>query len=87
MPGGFGTLDELFEALTLVQTGKVDPFPIVLVNKQYWQGLVAWLEARMLADGNIDVADMGLLQLVDTPEQAVDIIKAHAIKKSTQSRQ
>ena len=85
MPGGFGTLDELFEALTLVQTGKVEPFPIVLVNKGYWKGLVSWLKSTMLADGNIDAIDMKLIQLVDTPEEAVDIIKAHVVKKSAQS--
>ncbi|BFM11474.1 TIGR00730 family Rossman fold protein [Simiduia litorea] len=85
MPGGFGTLDELFEALTLVQTGKVEPFPIVLVNKGYWKGLVSWLKSTMLADGNIDAIDMKLIQLVDAPEEAVDIIKAHVVKKSAQS--
>ena len=84
MPGGFGTLDELFEALTLVQTGKVEAFPIVLVNANYWKGLIAWIEGRMLADGNLDPSDMKLIHLVDTPEEAVDIIKAHVVKKSSQ---
>jgi uncharacterized protein (TIGR00730 family) len=77
MPGGFGTLDELFEALTLVQTGKVSPFPIVLVNRAYWQGLLDWLRHTLLKDGNIDEADLQLMQLVDTAEEAADIIKAH----------
>ncbi|MDN3639568.1 TIGR00730 family Rossman fold protein [Simiduia curdlanivorans] len=85
MPGGFGTLDELFEALTLVQTGKVEPFPIVLVDKGYWKGLVTWLTSTMLADGNINALDMKLIQLVDTPQEAVDIIKAHVVKKSAQA--
>ena len=85
MPGGFGTLDELFEALTLVQTGKVEPFPIVLVDKGYWKGLLSWLNSTMLADGNINAMDMNLIQLVDTPQEAVDIIKAHVVKKSAQA--
>lgn len=79
MPGGFGTLDELFEALTLVQTGKVASFPIVLVNRDYWAGLVDWLKNRMLGDGNINQEDMALVQVVDTPEEAADIIKAHLV--------
>lgn len=85
MPGGFGTLDELFEALTLVQTGKVASFPIVLVNREYWAGLVDWLKNRMLADGNINQADMALVQVVDTPEQAADIIKAHLVARNAGS--
>lgn len=79
LPGGFGTLDELFEALTLVQTGKVASFPIVLVDKDYWAGLMDWIRARMLAEGNISESDLALMQLVDTPEEAVDIIKAHLV--------
>ncbi|AFU97463.1 TIGR00730 family Rossman fold protein [Simiduia agarivorans] len=85
MPGGFGTLDELFEALTLVQTGKVASFPIVLVNREYWAGLVDWLKNRMLADGNINLEDMALVQVVDTPEQAADIIKAHLVARNAGS--
>lgn len=81
MPGGFGTLDELFEALTLVQTGKVEPFPIVLVNRGYWQGMLDWLQQTLLRDGNIDKADMQLMQLVDTPEEAAAIIKAHVAER------
>ena len=77
MPGGFGTLDELFEALTLVQTGKVASFPIVLVNRDYWAGMLDWLRQRMLGDGNISEQDLELIQLADTPEQAADIIRAH----------
>lgn len=77
MPGGFGTMDELFEALTLVQTGKVAPFPIVLVNKAYWQGMIDWLQDTMLQSGNVNEVDMNLMQLVDTAEEAVDIIKQH----------
>lgn len=84
MPGGFGTLDELFEALTLVQTGKVAAFPVVLVGCDYWAGLLDWLRARMLSDGYVSEADLNLIQLVDQPEQAVAIIQAHLAQKASQ---
>lgn len=75
MPGGFGTMDELFEALTLIQTKKIGRFPIVLVGSQYWQGLIDWLEQTMCAEEhNINPEDMKLMQLVDTPEDAVRVI-------------
>ena len=75
MPGGFGTLDELFEAITLIQTEKIGKFPIVLVGKSYWQGLVDWVKNTMLGvENNISPKDLDLLQVVDTPEEAVDII-------------
>jgi uncharacterized protein (TIGR00730 family) len=67
-PGGFGTMDELFEALTLVQTGKVRNFPIVLYSTAYWQGLLDWLRGTMLAEGCISPADLDLLLLADSPE-------------------
>ena len=73
-PGGFGTMDELFEALTLIQTGKVRDFPVVLFGKEYWQGLVAWLQERMLADGKIKPEDMQLLIVTDSPEEAVRVV-------------
>ncbi|HEX5276963.1 MAG TPA: TIGR00730 family Rossman fold protein [Fluviicoccus sp.] len=76
-PGGYGTLDEMFEALTLVQTGKSDPFPIVLVGRSYWSGLLAWMEQTMLAQGCIDAADLRLISLVDTAEEAATIIIEH----------
>ena len=69
-PGGFGTLDELFESLTLVQTGKVSNFPIVLFGSAYWNGLVSWLKDTMLAGGKISPADLDLITVVDTPEDA-----------------
>ncbi len=72
LPGGFGTMDELWEALTLVQTGKVSSFPIVLVGSDYWSGLLAWARDQMVAAGTIAAADLDLIQLVDTPEEAVD---------------
>lgn len=73
-PGGFGTLDELFEALTLVQTHKVTEFPIVLVGKSYWQGLLDWLATSVLDHGTISAHDLELLELVDDPQEAVAIV-------------
>jgi len=77
MPGGFGTLDELFEALTLVQTEKVRPFPIVLIGRSYWSGLVEWMRETLLGHGCIHAADMDLLQVVDDAESAAAIIFDH----------
>jgi hypothetical protein len=75
LPGGFGTMDELFEALTLIQTGKVAQFPIVLVGKEYWTGLLDWVKETMLKkDGNISEKDLDLLRLVDTSDQAVKVV-------------
>jgi uncharacterized protein (TIGR00730 family) len=70
-PGGFGTLDELFEALTLIQTGKIADFPVVLFDKAYWAGLVDWIEERLLADGMISSDDEELLFVTDDPAEAV----------------
>lgn len=75
MPGGFGTLDELFEALTLIQTKKIGRFPIVLVGKDYWGGLVQWIKDVLLKQANnINEEDLSLFNLVDTVEEAVDVI-------------
>jgi uncharacterized protein (TIGR00730 family) len=71
LPGGFGTLDELFEAITLIQTQKIARFPIVLVMKEYWSGLIEWLKVRMLEEKNICPKDLDLFILVDTAEEAV----------------
>lgn len=73
-PGGFGTLDELFEALTLIQTHKIKPFPVVLFGRDYWEGMVDWLRNRMLAEGCITDADMQLFQVTDDIEETFDII-------------
>ena len=73
-PGGFGTLDEMFEALTLIQTGKVRHFPVVLVGVAYWGPLVTWLKQTVLADGKIDAADLNLFTVTDDPAEAVDVI-------------
>ncbi len=77
MPGGFGTFDELFEALTLVQTRKVTSFPVVLVGTTYWQGLLDWLGGQPVAHRCITEADLALLQLTDDLDEVVDRMKAH----------
>jgi len=75
MPGGFGTLDELFEAITLIQTRKIGRFPIILVGKAYWQGLMDWIEQIMLTqESNISPEDLNLVNIVDTPTEAVKVI-------------
>jgi uncharacterized protein (TIGR00730 family) len=74
MPGGFGTLDELSEALTLIQTKKIGRFPIVLVGKKYWAGLMDWINEALLAEGMIHAEDLDLFSVVDTPEEAVHVI-------------
>ncbi len=79
LPGGFGTLDELFEALTLVATGKITRFPIVLVGSAYWSGLLDWLKTTMVAEGKISPDELSLVQIADEPDEVVKIIKdAHA---------
>ncbi len=75
-PGGFGTFDELFEALTLVQTGKVTSFPVVLMGTSYWGGLVDWLRERVVADGNISASDLDLIRVTDDVDEAVRIVEA-----------
>ena len=71
MPGGFGTLDELFEAVTLVQTRKVSSFPVVLVGRRFWSGLVDWLRTHLVEAGTISAQDVDLLQVVDDAQEAV----------------
>jgi uncharacterized protein (TIGR00730 family) len=84
LPGGFGTLDELFEALTLVQTKKVTSFPVVLVGSSYWSGLVDWFRATVLADGKLSQADLDMFRVTDDPDEAVAVMveaeqhRAHA---------
>jgi uncharacterized protein (TIGR00730 family) len=73
-PGGFGTMDELFEALTLTQTKKIRSFPVVLVGRTYWQGMIDWLRETVLTMGNIDPEDLDLFHVVDEPEEACAII-------------
>ena len=75
-PGGFGTLDELFEALTLIQTEKIHHFPVVLVGSDYWTGLIDWLRARVLAEGKVSPEDLALFQVVDEPAEVLRIVAA-----------
>jgi len=74
LPGGFGTLDELFEAITLIQTKKIAPFPIVLVNNEYWEGLLDWVKSTLLKSGAISKKDLNLFSIVDTADAAVNKI-------------
>jgi uncharacterized protein (TIGR00730 family) len=73
MPGGFGTLDEMFEAVTLIQTKRIKPFPVILVGSAYWQGLLGWIKEQMLAEKRISPDDLDILQIIDEP---ADIVKA-----------
>jgi uncharacterized protein (TIGR00730 family) len=78
MPGGFGTFDELFEALTLVQTRKVTRFPVVLCGRAYWQGLIDWLRGPVLASGKVSEADLELIEIIDDVDEIVaTIVAAH----------
>tara|TARA_B100000929_G_scaffold245944_1_gene204276 strand:- start:157 stop:849 length:693 start_codon:yes stop_codon:yes gene_type:complete len=75
MPGGFGTLDELFEAITLIQTHKIDKFPIILVGSEFWGGLVDWIKTTLLDSfNNISAADIDLVQVVDTEDEVIEIL-------------
>jgi uncharacterized protein (TIGR00730 family) len=81
-PGGFGTLDELFEALTLIQTGKIHQFPVILFGRYYWAGLVRWLQTRVAGERKISPSDMDLMLMTDDPEEAVQaILAAYALQK------
>jgi len=73
-PGGFGTMDELFEALTLIQTGKISNFPVILFGSEFWNGLLTWLRETMLAAGNISPQDLDLLIVTDSPQEACDLV-------------
>ena len=75
MPGGFGTLDEAFEAITLIQTRRIKPFPIILVGSDFWSGLLDWIHEKILANGNVDKDDMAIITLMDDPEEIVSYIK------------
>jgi len=77
LPGGFGTLDEMAEVLTLIQTGKTRRVPVVLVDRSFWSGLLGWMQQRMVSEGYIDAADMQLMQVVDTAEEVLPVILGH----------
>jgi uncharacterized protein (TIGR00730 family) len=79
MPGGFGTLDELFEALTLIQTKRIKFFPVILIDSKYWKGLIGWIKGTLIKEKSISEPDLEILNLVDTPEEAVGIIKKRVI--------
>ena len=80
-PGGFGTLDELFEALTLIQTGKIIHFPVILFGSSYWQGLKQWIQDRVLKEGKVAPADLELLMTTDEPEQVCEVIESFNQRK------
>jgi hypothetical protein len=81
-PGGFGTLDELFESVTLVQTGKIEHFPIVLFGTAYWQGLMDWLADPVASEGNIDLPDIGMLKVTDDIEEACAVLVESRIRSA-----
>ncbi len=79
LPGGFGTFDELFEAITLIQTHKIKPFPVILVGSEYWKGLLDWIKGVVLKEGKISPQDLEIFQLIDEPEEIVKTIKRTVI--------
>ncbi|MBE9492424.1 MAG: TIGR00730 family Rossman fold protein [Bacteroidetes bacterium] len=84
LPGGFGTLDELFEAITLIQTAKLVHFPIVMVDKEYWAGLIDWIKKKLLIEEKISIEDLDIITIVDNAEEAVIVVeefyKKYALK-------
>ena len=84
VPGGLGTLDELFEALTLIQTGKISHFPVILYGSDYWQGLLNWMQGSVLARANVSPGDLSLLQLADEPGEVCRIVGAAAAAQGRQ---
>ncbi len=79
LPGGFGTMDELMESVTLIQTRRIRPFPVILAGKEYWKGFLAWMKGVVLKEGKIAPEDMDIFQLADEPEEVVRIIKEKVI--------
>lgn len=79
LPGGYGTMDELFEALTLIQTKRIRSFPLILMGSEYWQGLLNWLKEKMLAEGKILSADLELIQIFDEPQDVYKHIKKYVV--------
>jgi uncharacterized protein (TIGR00730 family) len=79
MPGGFGTLDELFEAITLIQTKRIRSFPVILIDSKYWKGLIDWIKKTLLKEKNISKEDLDIFRIVDDPEEAVRIIKRRVV--------
>ena len=81
MPGGYGTMDELFEALTLIQTGKIEHFPVVLVGTEFFGGFVDWIKAKLLAENMIAPGDVDLIQVTDDPKRVIEIMRAASRRK------
>ena len=79
LPGGFGTLDELFESVTLIQTKKIKPFPVILVGSEYWKGLLDWVKGTVLKEGKISPDDLDILHITDDPDDIIKIIKRTVI--------
>jgi len=79
MPGGFGTLDELFESLTLIQTKRIKSFPVILIDSGYWKGLLDWIQGTLIREKSISESDLDIFSVADTPEEAVRIIKRRVI--------
>jgi uncharacterized protein (TIGR00730 family) len=86
LPGGFGTLDELFEALTLIQTGKISHFPVILYGQEYWRGLLDWVAESVLGHANIAAPDLGLLQVLDNPREVCAVVAAAAAAQGRRGR-
>ncbi len=79
LSGGFGTLDELFEAVTLIQTQRIKSLPVILVGSDYWSGLIDWIKSRLLAEKRISAEDVEILQVMDDPEEIVQTVKKMVI--------
>jgi uncharacterized protein (TIGR00730 family) len=79
LPGGFGTMDELLESITLIQTKKIKPFPVILVGSNYWKGFLKWIKEVVLKEGKVSSADLDILQLIDEPGEIVRAIKKTVI--------
>ena len=79
MPGGFGTLDELFEALTLIQTKRIKPFPVILMDSEFWNGLLDWIRDTLIKKKTLSKSDLEVFNVVDTAEEAVGIVKRRVI--------
>lgn len=79
MPGGFGSLDELFESLTLIQTQRIKPFPIILVGKDFWGGLIDWVKEQFITNGTISEDDLALINIIDDPDEVIDFIKRRVV--------
>jgi uncharacterized protein (TIGR00730 family) len=86
MPGGLGTLDELTEVLTLMQTGKIKPFPVVMFNSEYWEGFLHWLRSSVLARGCISEEDFNLLRVCDHPDEVIDIVQSWHMKHEVKGK-